>query len=61
MIAMPSGLIRSELYGFVKVVLVAALFSGCSERKPAGPPEGTNNTATQPASAASTEPPAEDK
>ena len=59
MIAMLDGIFRFTLSGIAKMVLVAGIISGCSERKPAGPPEGTENTAAQPAPAASTDPPAE--
>lgn len=51
---MLGSLSRSALSGLMKVVLVAGIISGCSERKPAGPPEGSENPATQPA--ASTDP-----
>ena len=56
---MLGGLSRSVLSGLMKVVLLAGIVSGCSERKPAGPPEGSENTAAQPA--ASTDPSGEAK
>lgn len=46
---MPRGFSRSALSGILNALLVAGIASGCSERKPAGPPEGSENTAAQPA------------
>ncbi len=46
---MIGGRSRSALCGFLTIAVVAGIISGCSERKPAGPPAGSENAAAPPA------------
>ncbi len=50
---------RPALLGMAKTLLVVAVMFGCSERKPAGPPEGATPTTAPLESPRSADPTAE--